>query len=382
MYHNATSPHGYHIIHSTVVFKHGLRAPIDKIPGNEIPWNCTGGEWLYPGGSGLSDEVRFKSQFIIKQIERQSFLKGNCKAGELLNEGIEQMKDLGKHLARTYRVLVDESKKYGNNIFSFRSTYNNRCLASMQIVAQQLLKNDKQIDVFVANEELESLVPNSYSCPKLGILYNQTFEKNSSFYNDKMKYEKHLDEIKNISGITVVPHWSRIGEYLVTRKCAHINLPGKFNESFMNESVNLLVNFYKNVMKLEKGKSFASGLLLSEIYLGMRDFLAGSSRSKINLICGHTLTLVSILSSLNLTVKYKPYGSYIAFELYEKDDKANKFIVRVLVDGKLMITIDFDEFKKKVMNLRPSEEECQIRYPYLEKDKKDPGIKLLQFAFS
>ncbi|KAH0791704.1 acid phosphatase [Histomonas meleagridis] len=357
-----------------------MRAPIDKIPGHDIPWNCTGEEWLYPGGNSLNDEHKFKNQFIIKTIPHQSFLRGTCRAGELLNQGIEQMNNLGDYLQSNYKSLL--STLDSRRSFSFRSTYTNRCLASIQTVAQKLLPGEDPVDVFVANEELESLVPNSYLCPKLGSLYRDVQTPNSTFSKKMKIFNNHLNHIKNISNITVVPHWSRIGELLITRHCANQHLPGKFTNEFMAESANLLVDFYMGVMNLTKGRSFSSGLLLSDIYLDMRDYLSGAKKSQFTLICGHTLTIVSLLASLNETVTFPEFGKFVAFEVLEKNENPNSHLVRILLNGEVLKTMEFKEFEKMVLQMRPKEEECGIRYPFLEKDKGDPGIKLLHYAFS
>jgi hypothetical protein len=172
-------PAGFSLVHTTIVLKHGLRAPLDKIPGTDVAWNCSGPTWLYPGGDPLNDELRVAHQFEIRPISNQTFLKGNCRAGELLPEGIRQIRELSDHIATVYSSILP--RHHAKRSISFRSTYTNRCLASLQVLSDSLLSGSDPVDVFVANEELESLVPNSFLCPALDSRIQQILSENSTF---------------------------------------------------------------------------------------------------------------------------------------------------------------------------------------------------------
>ncbi|OHT00604.1 hypothetical protein TRFO_32722 [Tritrichomonas foetus] len=370
-------PEGYNLIHTTIIFKHGHHAPVDKIPEAEVTWNCTSDNWLFPGGNALNDELQFSKKFRIKPISYQSFLLGNCRAGELLETGMKQMSKLAEFLKKTYsNIIPDHFKK---RALSFRSTYTNRCLTCIQILAHHLFPGDEPIDVFVANEELESLVPNSYLCPSLGALYDEQTNKNSSFSKHLKQYDDQLSLIKNESNFSAVPHWVRMAEYLVTTKCANISYPGAFNDKFLNESADLLMTFFNHSINNDNGKKYASGILMSEIYLGMRDYLSGKSDTQFVLICGHTLTFTSLLSALNKTLTWQSYGAYMAFDLLQKNDE---LLIRTVLNGKTIANFMFSDFENIVMNLRPTEEECKIKYPFMEKDKKSLATKFLAMSFS
>lgn len=370
-------PKGYKLIHSTIVFKHGLRAPIDKIPGQEIQWNCSGNDWIYPGGNPLNDELKFVHQFQIKPISHQSFLHGTCRAGDLLEDGVKQMKRLSSFIKNSYSSILTSS--FQKRSFSFRSTYTNRCLACIQNIVQGLYDGNEPVDVFVSNEELETLVPNGFICPALQNIFENTLSNHSAFYKVLNEYDSQLNEIKRLNNITAVPHWLRLGEYLVTRKCANTPTPKGFDDKIMNISMNALIKFYEEVLSTENGRKFGTGLLLSEIYYGMRDFLSGGSDSKFVLVCGHSLTFVSLLSSLQIEVTWPQYGSFLSFDLLEK---GYEYIVRITQNGHEIKSFQLNEFEQYINLNRPTEKECNVIYPFQEKDKKSLAITLLQMAFS
>lgn len=365
-------PTGYKLVHSTFVFKHGMRAPVDKIPGHETEWKCSSDNWLFPGGNSLNDELGFIHQFRIKPIEDQSFLKGSCRAGELLEEGFQQMKTLAAFLSKNYNSVLPS--KFEKRRMSFRSTYTNRCLASLQALISTLFQGTEPIDVFVSNEELESLVPNSYICPAFEDIMNGVLKGN--FSSRLAAFTTTLETIKTQQNITATPHWMRMGELLVTHKCGKMPLPG-FDNDITKDSMNILIDFYKDA--LSTGKRLGSGVLLSEIYIAMRDYLSGGSDSSAVFVSGHTLTIMSLMAALDIELAWPPFGSMFAFEVLEKQDQ---FFVRVMLNGKSMKVMPLDDFRDKAMKMRPTEEECRAVYPFLEKNKKSMGIKMLQMSFS
>lgn len=378
-------PDGYSFIHSIIIFKHGHHAPIDKIPEKEIIWNCSSDNYLFPGGNPLNDNLEFVPQFKIKPIPEQSFLLGSCRAGEILEEGKSQIIKLANFLKQqVYKNFLPS--EFNRRLISFRSTYTNRCMASIQILAHQLFPGSDPIDVFVANEELESLIPNTYICPSLNTIFESTSKENTTFSKELSKYKKQLEQIKKESQITAVPHWARMAEYLSTLKCSNISYPGTFSDDFLKKSSEILLNFFNESIKNSKnlnGTRFGSGILFSEIYLGMRDFLTGRTDTKVTFMCGHTLTFVSLLSALNLNLEWAPSASYMAFDLLGKNGDLNSpLIVRVSFNGKTIVKLDFKDFERKALKLRPTEKECNITYPFMEKDKKSKATKFLFMSFS
>lgn len=380
-------PDGYSLIHSIIIFKHGHHAPIDKIPEKEIIWNCSSDNYLFPGGNPLNDDLVFTPQFKIKPIPEQSFLLGSCRAGELLEEGISQIVNLADFLKQKVYSSFFPSK-FNRRFISFRSTYTNRCMASIQVLAHHLFPGIDPIDVFVANEELESLIPNTYLCPTLNSIYESVNQKNTTFMKKLSEYHKKLKKIKDESQITAVPHWLRMAEYLSTLKCSNISYPGTFTDNFLQQSSNILLDFFNEVTNYStnpNGIKYCSGILFSEIYLGMRDFLSGRTDTKVIFICGHTLTFISLMSSLNLTLEWIPCASYLSFDLLVKNEsnKLNsQMIVLVHLNGRKVAQFDFKEFEKKALELRPTEKECNITYPFIEKDKKSQSTKFLLMSFS
>jgi hypothetical protein len=170
-----------------------------------------------------------------------------------------------------------------------------------------------------------------------------------------------------------------MGELLVTRHCANVSLPPGFDEDLLVESTELLVNYTRELLGSDEGRKFGAGILVSEIYLGMRDYLSGASDARIALVCGHTMSIMSLMAGLNLTIVWPEFGSIIAFELLKKEEEMK---VRILINGKAVAIYGLDQFRELAMGVRPTEEECQVKYPFPERDKKAAGTKITQLSFS
>jgi hypothetical protein len=366
------------LLASILVFKHGIRAPVDKIPGFDIQWNCSGDNWLYPGGNPLNDKQPFLTEFKIRPISERSFLRGSCRAGELLPAGTAQMKVLAAHVSKQYGSLLPSP--YAKRSVNWRSTYSNRCLACQQVLAHELFKGSDPIDVFVANDELESLVPNGYLCPALQDVMNAVLGENTSFGVQLARFTDHLGEIKKEWKLPAIPHWMRMAEMLVTQNCTDVGFTPGTDRSLMEEAIGILVEFYRAIGREPRGKQFMSGILLSEIYLALRDYQAGSSDATITFVCGHTLSIVSLMTALNISTGWPPFGALLAFELVESKNRERS--VRVVINGKTEMTFSWADFEHLALSLRPTEAECRISYPYPEPDKKSLGMKMLHMSFS
>ena len=374
---------GYQLIHSTIIFKHGLHAPNDKIFEAEIVWNCSSQNWIYPGGNSRSADIPFHKQFRINPISEQSFLIGTCRAGEILETGYHQMIKFAKFIKETYQSLLP--KNYNPRLLSFRSSYTGRCMSCIQILTNYLYPDEftdsfkNPIDVFVADEELETLVPNNYVCPSIGIIYDNQFKENSSFSLQLNLHNKKLKHILKKSNFSAAPQWIRMPEYLSTLKCSNIPYPGEFNDKFLKNSTKLFLDFFNNSLSSENGRKYGTGLLISDIYIGMRDYLSGRSDSQIIFICGHTLSFISLFSAFQLNLTWPPYGSYFSFDLLQKNED---IIINIVFNGKILTTMGFKEFEQFAKDIRPNEDECQFQFPYIEKDKKSYSGKFLSMMFS
>lgn len=386
MYDTTPLKEGYKLEYLSIIFKHGLRAPVDKIPNFDIYWNCSNYNWIYPGGDPHKDDYEFVHQFRIKPIESQSFLKGTCRAGDLLDIGFQQMKNLSDHLKNVYHSFLPKDG-FDRRTINARSTYTNRCLASLQALIHYLFESDDVIDTFVSNEELETMIPNPYLCPKLADLMNNQLENNISFKELLDDLKKDLNEIKSINKIVAIPKWNRIPELFSTHYCMYGGFPGGYNETHLNKSIYVFEKYYENIISDENTRKYMSGLFLSDIFQGIVDGLTNPENPTTSFFSGHTLTMISLMSIFKLPVMFPPYASYFAIELYRssKDNlfkKDKELVIRVLFNGMVVKEYTFNEFHQLVASLHPSESECELNYPFMEADKKSPISKILKYSFS
>ncbi|EAY18217.1 hypothetical protein TVAG_122830 [Trichomonas vaginalis G3] len=362
----------------TILFKHGIHSPIDKIPGHDANWECSAKQILYPGKDAFDEQSNNNiNVFRAVPISSQSFLKGTCQAGSLLDTGIDQMVSLAKYIKRTYSSILPN--KYHKRAFNFRSTYTDRTMNCLEVIISHLYDELTPIELFVANEELESLVPNPYLCPELSKVLD--IEKDESLEITKRikEFNKKIENLKNESKIVAAPSWRRMGEMLSAHICNNAYLPPGFDEKLSNEATNLLVDYYKSVISDKQKVKYSSGLLLSDIYFGMRDYLTGMKQSKFALIAGHTLSIVSLELAFGLNTTFPAFGDFISIELLRKDQDR---IVNIVQNGIIKKTMKLQEFIDFTLEMRPKESECKIQWPFAEKDKKDPGTEILSKSFS
>ena len=373
-------PEGYEIEHATIFFKHGNRAPVDKFPKySATDWNCYGPDWIAPGGDQFDEDIFFMHQFRLEPIPEETFLNSKCQAGHILENGTLQIRRLAEQLLyKAYPSLLP--KDYKKRMINSRSTYQNRCIQSLQVLFHYLFHFSQKtiIDDFVANEELEDLVPNPIMCPSLGKVIDKV-ENISEFISQKEELMKELERLKKEDDLIAIPHWARLPELFSTYICEDKPLPPGFDYNITDQSFKLFENFFRLLFKDEDGKRYGTGILLYDIYLYIRDYLSGSTKAKFNFISGHTLTLMALQAAFDLDIRYPAFADYIAIELLKKD---NERYVAIKQNGDNMKTYTLDEFFDYAKKMRPSEKECNISYPFVEKDKKDIRTTYLQMSFS
>lgn len=370
-------PENYEREYVTILFKHGIHSPIDKIPGHDANWECTTKQILYPGKDAFDEETNNVNIFRAVPIPSQSFLKGTCQAGALLDEGVDQMVSLAKYLKRNYASILPQT--YKRRAFNFRSTYTDRTMNCLEVIVSRLYDELTPVELFVSNEELESLVPNPYLCPALSSILDIEQSNDTEIAKRIEAFNEKIKNLKNAAKIVATPSWRRMGEMLSTHICHKAYLPPGFDEKLSNEATNLLIDYYTSLINDTQRVKYASGLLLSDIYYGMRDYLSGAKQSKMALISGHTLSMVSLELAFGLNVTFPAFGDFISIELLRN---GNDRIVNILQNGVLAKTMTLDEYINFSVSIRPSESDCKIKWPFVEKDKKDPGTDILAKSFS
>ena len=372
-------PEDYELEHVTLFFKHGNRAPVDKFPKfSAKDWKCDGSDWIAPGGDQYDEDIAFLHQYRLEPIPEETFLNSKCEAGHILENGTRQIKYLAEHILKTYSSILP--KEYKKRIINSRSTYQNRCIQSLQILYHFLFHFSQAtiIDDFVANEELEALVPNPIMCPALGSLIEKV-QNSTEFVNEYENLKKNIEPLKKQNGILAVPHWMRLPELFSTYICEDKPLPPGFDFGIINQAFTLFENFFKLLFKEEDGRRFGTGILVYDIYLYIRDYLSGSTNAQFNFVSGHTLTLMALQAAFGLHIQYPAFGDFIAFELLKKGDDR---IIKVTYNGDNNRTFTLNEFFEYAKHMRPSENECNISYPFVERDKKDFKTTFLQMSFS
>lgn len=130
----------------------------------------------------------------------------------------------------------------------------------------------------------------------------------------------------------------------------------KKNMTFINDIIYYFLDFGS-----EKQKRFLNGPLFNEIALLFEKKLNHTIDKKLILLSAHDMTVMQVLTGLNLTgyeclyekwvtknenkncLSFPPYASNIFFELHE-NEKTKKFFVDVIYNSQLIKKYDYQEF--------------------------------------
>ena len=184
-------PRGYHLVHATVFFRHGARAPVHVTNADGTP---------KPGSEGVvyddwSEQLRGPQNLVgldggeapvssVDKHQQATTLPGGCRSGELTKRGYAQARALGEMLRQIYafdpppklvggKLMVDFEDK-PPTLVGVRSTNVSRCVNTARGVLDGLLGGAAaaaEVPISTAKNEDEDLTPNPKRCARLGELW-------------------------------------------------------------------------------------------------------------------------------------------------------------------------------------------------------------------
>jgi len=169
---------GYQLVHATVYFRHGSRAPVhSELPGaQDVAWEDCCQEkrarlladttLLDLGGGPASPSVVDQRQQSVK-------MRGGCCSGELTLTGAQQGVRLGKSLQERYGALLGSD---GADRLTVRSTNVARCVMTARAVLFGLLGDaaaSGPVPIATAPSNVEDLTPNAKRCARLAELWDE-----------------------------------------------------------------------------------------------------------------------------------------------------------------------------------------------------------------
>ena len=164
-------PGNYRLVHASVLFRHGARAPIhlDK-PGSEAAVYDDWSDALRSTPLRLTDLHGGQAPTSVVDARQQSIvLPGGCRCGELTLGGFAQAQHLGRELRAMYGGGLSESR------LSVRSTNVSRCVLTARGVLEGLLGPAvaSQVAIRTVASAEEDLTPNPKRCLRLAELWKE-----------------------------------------------------------------------------------------------------------------------------------------------------------------------------------------------------------------
>ena len=169
---------GYQLVHATVYFRHGSRAPVHtELPGaQDVAWEdcCQESRARLLADTTLVDLGGGPASPSLVDRRQQSIkMRGGCCSGELTLTGAQQGVRLGKSLLERYGPLLGSD---GVDKLTVRSTNVARCVMTARAVLHGLLGDaaaTRPVPIATAPSEVEDLTPNAKRCARLAELWDE-----------------------------------------------------------------------------------------------------------------------------------------------------------------------------------------------------------------
>ena len=290
------------LVHATVVIRHGLRTPLQKL--DDVAWDCSTSRVLHAldYGGGVP-----RALFVLRPVLFQSDLAGSCALGQLTRLGFEQHQRLGTMLrARYVERLGLLPAAFVPGTLYVRSSQYDRTIASAQALLSGLYPvRDQEITINIRHPRHENLYPREDpSCPALLAM----FRKLSSPF--RLYYHKYQAQELITTLETLALHGHPAPRDAPPLDEVHRQAARDHAALYGNASLSRL----------------AIGNLLAELWGGMVQPTA-----KLRLFSAHDTTLLPLLGCLQQMppggLEHPPCASSLIFEVYEEEeDRAQRHV--------------------------------------------------------
>lgn len=392
---NVPYPDDYKLKFSQVVFRHGDRVPIPKLPCDTEIWECRNKELIYL--QHQQQHMNPTRMFKKVYMQNQDLFPGNCYSGQLTEKGVREHLKLGETIRRVY---VNKLKFLGENFnpdeVYVRSTNIDRTLESVQAQLHGMYPNLEEespssIDINMVEDKTEYMFANAEACPRIAELKNElknTPEYQAYLDNHKVLFEKLYSllqmssQVKNFS-------YSEMQDVFVALISHNRPLPKGVTPLMVNETMTVAAWQAGYIFSNPLMSRLAIGLWFKEMLQRINDQVNNVyPQRKYVIYSAHDSTLLPILNSLKLFRSWPHYSSYMFFELFE--DKEGENVIRVVYNGDVQ-TLPFcgsadgtnksefcklADFQKLVEQFVPKNyaEECRAQHKHKKGSLVDPAF--------
>ncbi|CAO1615430.1 unnamed protein product [Parajaminaea phylloscopi] len=296
-------------------------------------------------GSQREVSLRRETEAIDAQGKRVPLLEGECLMGQLTDVGRQSTLTMGRYLREIYvqrlgllpeemRAGVDDGKLY------VRSTNMSRTIESAQQVVTGLLGADSRQSstfrptILVRNGNVESLLPNTYSCPTLYKLDSHFSRSVATLLNPSLAVHDTVLS-PHLAGVPLrVDGHPRLSGVLDTIRAAQahgIPVPNAFKDANVVKDLERAVSDEwfsgyraENPEQRAQYRRLAMGPLLSDLASHLSSAAAGQAKDlRLGIYSTHDTTLAGIMSTLDVFDRRWPaFTASIGVELWQDPSEA------------------------------------------------------------
>lgn len=344
------------LIQVQVVTRHGARTPLHLSKEISNIWECQNSE--------LNSNTGVNTGPIHVSVSfGRSYFLGNCHFSQLLETGVEGLKEVGRYLRKVY---VEKIKflpsSYDSSVCYFRTTDTLRTIHSQMSLFRGLYPGTEKLEIHTADKIIDPWKQPVHLCPTIAKIQRELVG-GSEWIEANLNDEVLMNETAEILGVK----WSSVNDAVTSTLCRGYKLPSNMTEEKVDAAIKLKARqmqfLYSHDSFFPLYSSFTSAEMLNEMLLRV----SGASRRRFIHWSAHDANVLGLLGFLGYSDdKWPPYGSFITIELF-RFRRLQQFFVQFRYNGKLLRiprfsysrVIPLDDFTKFVRNFMPSlEEEC------------------------
>ena len=414
-------PHHLHPLLAVCIVRHGARTPVMYLEGQSPDefaqlWgqchaiDAEAGKEIDPGAAGGRESESPPEQLAQSQGAADENTTLPCARGQLTQTGEMQLREVGAMLRRQY-VEHDQllPPSFAPSVIAIRSSNITRTRLSAVRLVQGLYPGTPLATIraliSVKPERDEDLYPMYKYNPRLRELFHTTLhhdlyqkhlgnEEVASFYQQADRllvsapFQPQQQQPREVSGRK--RSWIALSDELKCRQgeglafpagvdeqlAARINRCAEFlfhsllkagehdtedREAEVTAMLNDRHSVYNENARLGIGRFIQSGL--QPIFQRLTTKPTTSS-PRLHVIAAHDSSVVAIMNALGFDASLKgewpPFASYIVMEVLADERSESSRFVRVVYNGELVDMVDFEEWMRRLQNVRVDyEKECK-----------------------
>lgn len=346
--------------------RHGMRSPeqLWNFPGNEGHWECNGTRYFSKFQNVMVNNQPY-NHYEFNSSNKYKF-PPSCDKGSLINQGTNQMFDLGKvyyNYSLFNNLISPINASYDLSKLSIRSSFVQRCIESALSFLNGFFDQyngtiQQNLDIETGKMFEEPLAPFPGGSK---LMYEDAlkFIELEEYKTRINRSEEIISNFKKYLNVTYPIHEIEsftFGDYINTLRCSNqedaviktINHEEPTEENLITPELHKEI--MKNMVFMEAGFcNFSRAPSIAPIYKlilqKLKKITSKKPKTVFNLFSGHDGTLAALMTAFGMEIEFPPpFASHIAIEVWKQNDSS--YILRASFNGRVIKTVPFKEFKK------------------------------------